>query len=549
MDNYFGKIKQIKAEKQYATINIARASNPEIPPPLGPLSSSARNLLRSQSPHNSHRQSFQKTQSRRWSRHQSVIGGLKTPAKLDVDPSSNKTLFGMMREDFRDPFEKARETKLFSSHKSIAEKIMCIAGFFTLLLTSIAYSAERAEDSLKHEKLVGLLCMVFTASLILVVSATVRNKMIIKLMVFRREIPASSNYFDVLDWRWVVFEFLLLFVHPSPLLIYQKIEIEETYSNIKYYYLVNEIMTMLCSFKFLYLLGILLNKTEYGDSRSYRVCSMFGCFSSYNFIIKCLLKDAPFKYIIMVWSCSVLYFGWLLMICEAPLDHFESPGLSHTYWNSCWEAVTTMSTVGYGDIYPRTTIGRIVAIGCSLVGTIVVSLLVVSFNQHLIMTGPEASSFTVIKKLQVRKLIKDVALKLIVTINRKHKTDYDSEFRRFSKIKSLIVNFRALRRTYKSIGEVGIYDEFSRTFHSMHGYLLDVKEMLIDLLEEGGDSTTFQTASDSQSSEFNVNDPQTVHSGVGAKVGRFGDLAGKRMGEPKKKNSLAVEPEMLRQPG
>ena len=69
------------------------------------------------------------------------------------------------------------------------------------------------------------------------------------------------------------------------------------------------------------------------------------------------------------------------------------------------------------------------------------------------MDGTESSSYTVLQKLQVRDLIKKVASKLLVTINRRHSKDVYSEFNRYAKIKQLIELFRDLRRKYKTILE------------------------------------------------------------------------------------------------
>ena len=55
------------------------------------------------------------------------------------------------------------------------------------------------------------------------------------------------------------------------------------------------------------------------------------------------------------------------------------------------------------------------------------------------MSGPEANAFTVLKRLECRNWIKGVALKLLVTINKKHSAETKSEkseLKRFYEIKS-----------------------------------------------------------------------------------------------------------------
>ena len=52
-----------------------------------------------------------------------------------------------------------------------------------------------------------------------------------------------------------------------------------------------------------------------------------------------------------------------------PLDH---------WLNAYWLIIMTVTTVGYGDVYPRTKLGKMVACATAIWGTVVISLIVMS---------------------------------------------------------------------------------------------------------------------------------------------------------------------------
>jgi voltage-gated potassium channel len=57
-----------------------------------------------------------------------------------------------------------------------------------------------------------------------------------------------------------------------------------------------------------------------------------------------------------------------LVVVAGAVQATVNEGEFHTFWDGVWWAVTTVTTVGYGDLYPTTVAGRIVAIVVMLVG-------------------------------------------------------------------------------------------------------------------------------------------------------------------------------------
>jgi voltage-gated potassium channel len=76
-------------------------------------------------------------------------------------------------------------------------------------------------------------------------------------------------------------------------------------------------------------------------------------------------------------------------VAQAELDH----GDFHNYWDGIWWAICTVTTVGYGDLYPHTTTGRVVAILLMAVGIGFVSVLTATIASRFVKadTGDETT--------------------------------------------------------------------------------------------------------------------------------------------------------------
>lgn len=389
------------------------------------------------------------------------------------------SFFDKFKKDYSDPFEKAKEASATLGQIVIVNTCMFACGLISLLQSLIGYNFEYNEDY--NTKLYVLLSLCMFFSIIEGAFFILKLKLKVKLQIYRKEAHELSGIKHVYRLQDVAPTFLFILIHPSPLLVGVKFWIyNETIQNLMYYH-VNDFLCMIMTIKWIYITTLIIFRSLFANSRSNRVCNMFQTTCDKYFIIKCLLKEDPFKYIFICFFAGIAIFGNLQMIAEAPLDRVVSGFTKHNFINSCWSAICTMTTVGYGDIFPRTLLGRLLAFFCSQYGGVIVSLLMVACSTVIAMDNSQSCAFTVIKKLQARETLKKVAASLLVTINKKtDKSNVDNEYRRYCKIKSLIDEFRQLRFQYKNIKEITTQEIIEQYFGSCISHLTDIKDMVID---------------------------------------------------------------------
>lgn len=308
---------------------------------------------------------------------------------------------------------------------------------------------------------------------------------LVKLAVFRKKATAKTRIWDLYWMPSLVAEGLFIFIHPNWLASGYKIWIFDYNIGYYYYYHLNDIFTLILTLKCVYLITIIVCQSTYGSTRGYRVCGMFGCRADTRFILKCLLRDSPLFYIFATLVLGIFIFGWISMICEAPVDRLNLDYQESTFNNSCWKTICTMSSVGYGDIYPKTLAGRLNAFAEIIFGVVIISLLVVTLNNSMVMSSAECNSYTVMKRLEIREMIKETAVKILVTINRRQPDkSLTARQKRLTDIQQLLSDFKSLQRVYKSIGETSLADEVAKSTNSINGYLTDIKEMLGDWMDD-----------------------------------------------------------------
>ena len=115
---------------------------------------------------------------------------------------------------------------------------------------------------------------------------------------------------------------------------------------------------------------------EYTDTMSKKICRDFGFESGRGFTFKYEINNNQARSICALFFCSVATFSFVLRVVELPFEQHHDKDNLIDYGSSIWLTVITMTTVGYGDIFPHTIFGQITAIFTALWGTFVISLLI-----------------------------------------------------------------------------------------------------------------------------------------------------------------------------
>mmetsp|Transcript_17341 Transcript_17341/g.19769 ORF Transcript_17341/g.19769 Transcript_17341/m.19769 type:complete len:253 (+) Transcript_17341:2-760(+) len=139
--------------------------------------------------------------------------------------------------------------------------------------------------------------------------------------------------------------------------------------------------------------------------------------------MKAVLKEKPYTALLMLMGTTTVVFGLMIRNFERPVYYGWTSDMSGYQdfgfiWNGMWLIVITMTTVGYGDYFPRTHYGRLVAVIVSFWGVFLVSMMVVTLTGSSSFEPKEAKAYDILFRLNTKDEIKKKAASVITTVVR-----------------------------------------------------------------------------------------------------------------------------------
>lgn len=123
------------------------------------------------------------------------------------------------------------------------------------------------------------------------------------------------------------------------------------------------------------------------------------------------------------------------------------------YYNAFWAIIVTMTTVGYGDYFPRTIPGRFIIFLVCIIGIFVVSSIVVTITNFLNLDSMESKVLNVIMRLQKREEVKIEAAFVLTLMARIHFVQKNKNLSlndKTKKIKAIQENLKDHIKAFKS---------------------------------------------------------------------------------------------------
>ena len=140
----------------------------------------------------------------------------------------------------------------------------------------------------------------------------------------------------------------------------------------------------------------LVSSTSYSQ-RSFRIAKINGVKLGLKFPFKAHMADSSLKINLFLFIICLLIFSYDLRIYEKNFDELNEINLG-IYLKDLWFTFITMTTVGYGDISPKSFFGRLISVVTCLFGVFLVGFVVVSVTSYFNLEGIVSNVYKILLK-------------------------------------------------------------------------------------------------------------------------------------------------------
>jgi hypothetical protein len=302
-----------------------------------------------------------------------------------------------------------------------------------------------------------------------------------KKKIILEKIERKLSKYDTLytsgNFKYLAFDFIICMIFYPPFL--NKVICGDVLGLI-FVYNWNSIISIFVMSKIYFIFKIFKYFSRWLTDTAVAVCNNHNVKSGIHFAIKSEMKKRPGTILSSLLIISIIFFSFSIRTFEHKVFDAEHGfvGVKGTndlqnLLNCSWLIVVTMTTVGYGDFYPRTHLGRFIGVLACIVGLLLLSLIIVFLGSVTEFSYEEKKAYSKLKKLFADDNVENKAANVIKSVFLLRRLNSDYKFR--SPRNNLMQRFIYITRLKK---EISI---FKNDYKIANSYTVPVDEMLMRL--------------------------------------------------------------------
>ena len=332
--------------------------------------------------------------------------------QLDTKKTSKDTVIRLEGENI------PHSTRLFHSLQT-AEISCALLGLFGFGCFAIGQDLQYTESLFQRKEAVCsiALCLGTLSTLLLLAAVWRRCRLEFRWQQAKCVYSQQDSFLSSKKYWAMLAEWAVILPHPMIWLqgltvSYSEARTSNPEDEFHIEYPINGILCVWSLLRQYLLLRLLFIMSTYSSPRAQRVCRMNGGSATRLFALRCMMLDSPYTIVGLFLLLGVLSGTFAIRL-------FERPAFSHTgmdfssYANSMWYCLVTITTVGYGDYYPVTLPGRVVALVVCLWGIINVAVMIVFITKLLDFGTGERNALDILQRLDFMENMRQAAANVL----------------------------------------------------------------------------------------------------------------------------------------
>lgn len=252
----------------------------------------------------------------------------------------------------------------------------------------------------------------------------------IKVLQLDHKLSIYENIFTSGYYKFCLLEMLICGLFYPP---YMNNVLSGTIMDLYYVYNMNALVSFFVMLKCYIILRVYSYFSRWTSAEAISVCNKYNVRSGVHFAVKAELKKRTYTMLSIMMLVSLVILSFAMRTFEYGVkDPSNSRSLKgdndlQSLINCVWLVIVTMTTVGYGDLFPKSHLGRFIGVVACIIGMLIVSLIVVSLAVIAEFTSEEKKAYSLLKKLQADNNASNKAIKVIVGILKLRKLVYKSQ--------------------------------------------------------------------------------------------------------------------------